>query len=133
MHNTRPMQSQQRGLSMIGFLFVILVLFFVVTLAMKLVPAYIEYFAVEKILATMGKNTGIISSSNAEIREEFRKRAGVDDVTAVTPTDIVIDRRGGTTVISTDYEFRTPLVGNVSLVADFSASSDPNAAAAQIE
>ncbi|MHB1083657.1 MAG: DUF4845 domain-containing protein [Thiobacillus sp.] len=133
MHNARLMQSQQRGLSMIGFLFVILVLFFLGTLGMKLVPAYIEYYAVEKILNTMGQNNGIASSSNAEIREEFRKRAGVDDVTAVKPTDIDIDRRGGSTVISTDYEFRTSLFGNVSLVAHFSASSDPNAAASPIE
>ena len=55
MHCTSPMQSHQRGLSMIGFLFVAVVLVFVAMLAMKLVPAYIEFFSVKKILATMGR------------------------------------------------------------------------------
>ncbi len=39
----------------------------------------------------------------------------------------------GVPVITADYEFRTKLVGNVSLVVDFSASSDPNAAPVQVE
>lgn len=132
MHTPRTLTSRQRGLSMIGFLFVILVLFFVVMLASKLIPAYVEFFAVEKILNTMGQKSETRSADNAEIREDFMKRAGVDDVTAVKPADLTIDRRGGSTVISVDYEYREKLFGNVSLVVDFSASSDPNAAA-QVE
>ena len=55
MHRARPMHSQQRGLTMIGFLFVAVILVFMAMLAMKLVPAYIEFFSVKKILATMGQ------------------------------------------------------------------------------
>ena len=133
MHCARPMQSQQRGLSMIGFLFVAIVLVFVAMLAMKLVPAYIEFFSVKKILATMGQDSDLRSKSNAEIRNDFVKRANVGYVTVVKPEDLTIDRSSGVPVISADYEFRTKLVGNVSLVVDFSASTDPNAAPAQIE
>jgi hypothetical protein len=127
------MQAQQRGLTMIGFLFVALVLVFLAMLAMKVVPAYIEFFSVKKILATMGQESDIRSKSNAEIRGDFMKRAEVGYVTVVKQEDLAIDRSSGVPVISTDYEFRTKLVGNVSLMIDFSASSDPNAAPAQIE
>lgn len=133
MHCTRPMQSKQRGLTMFGFLFVAIVLVMIAMLAMKLVPAYIEFFSVKKILATMGQESELRSKSNAEIRSDFSRRAGVGYVTVVKPEDITIDRRGGVPVISADYAFRTKLVGNVSLVVDFSASSDPNAAPPQIE
>jgi hypothetical protein len=114
MTRARPLQSQQRGLSMIGFLFVAVVL-------------------VKKILATMGQESDIRSKSNAEIRGDFERRANVGYVTVVKPEHLTIDRRGGTPVISADYEFRTKLFGNVSLVVDFSASTNPNAAPAQIE
>lgn len=133
MTRTRPMQSQQRGLSMIGFLFVAAVLVMIAMLAMKLVPAYIEFFSVKKILATMGQESDIRSKSNAEIRSDFARRANVGYVTVVKPEHLTIDRRGGTPVISADYEFRTKLFGNASLVVDFSASTNPNAAPAQIE
>lgn len=133
MTRTPPMQSQQRGLSMIGFLFVAAVLVMIAMLAMKLVPAYIEYFSVKKILATMGQEPDLRSKSNGELRSDFAKRANTGYVTVVKPEHLTIDRSGGTPVISADYEFRTKLFGNVSLVVDFSASTDPSAAPAQIE
>jgi hypothetical protein len=133
MTRTHPLQSRQRGLSMIGFLFVAAVLVVVAMLAMKLVPAYIEFFSVKKILATMGQESDFRSKSNAELRSDFAKRANVGYVTVVKPEHLTIDRRGGVPVVSADYEFRTKLVGNASLVVDFSASTNPNAAPAQIE
>ena len=133
MHRARPMQNQQRGLTMIGFLFVAFVLVMVAMLGMKLIPAYIEFYSVKKILATMGQESDLKSKSNKEIREGFSNRANVGYVTVVKPEDLSIDRHGGVPVISVEYEFRTKVVGNISLVVDFSASSDPNAAPAQIE
>jgi hypothetical protein len=127
------MPSQQRGLTMFGFLFVAVVLVFVAMLAMKLVPAYIEFFSVKKVLATMGQESDLRSKSNAELRADFSRRAGVAYVTAVKPEDLSITREGGVPVITADYTFRTKLVGNVSLVVDFNASSDPNAAPPEVE
>ncbi|MDP1862907.1 MAG: DUF4845 domain-containing protein [Thiobacillus sp.] len=133
MHRACSLQTQQRGLTMIGFLFVAFVFIVVAMLGMKLVPAYIEFFSVKKILATMGQDSELKSQSNSDIRSSFSKRAGVSYVTVVKPEDISITRPDGVPVISVQYAFRTKLVGNVSLVVDFSASSDPNATPAQIE
>jgi hypothetical protein len=131
-HPTR-LKKQQHGLTMFGFLFVAVVLVVVAMLAMKLLPAYIEFFSVKKVLATMGQESDLRSKSNAEIRDDFTRRASVAYVTVVKPEDLSVDRRSGTPVISVAYEFRAKLVGNVSLVVDFSASSDPNAAPVQVE
>ena len=75
----------------------------------------------------------IRSKSNADIRSDFVNRANVSYVTVVKPEELTIDRSSGVPVISADYEFRTKLFGNASLVVDFSASTDPSAAPAQIE
>ena len=115
---------KQRGVSMLGFMFVAIGLIIVVMLAMKLVPAYIEFFSVKKILNAMGQDSETKSMSNNEIRSSFSKRASVGYVTVVKPEDLSIDRSGGKMVISTEYEYRTPLVANISLVVDFKASSD---------
>jgi hypothetical protein len=127
------MQSRQRGLTMIGFLFVAVVLVMIAILAMKVAPAYMEFFSVKKILNTMGQEPELKSMSNADIRHDFEKRANVDYVTAVKPGDLTIDRQGAVPVVTADYTYRTQLVGNVSLVVDFSASSDPNTAAVEVE
>lgn len=131
--NFTSMQSRQRGLSMVGFLFVAAVLVAMAMLAMKLVPAYVEFFSVKKILNTMGRESDLRSKGNAEIRNDFARRADVGYMTVVKPGDLTIDRSGSVPVISAEYAFRTKLFGNVSLVVDFSASSDPRAAPVQVE
>lgn len=115
---------KQRGVSMFGFMLVAIVVIIFAMLAMKLIPAYVEYFSVKKILNAMGQDSEIKSMSNADIRSAFAKRADVGYVTVVKPADINIDRSGGNLVISTEYEYRTPLVANISLIVDFKASSN---------
>jgi len=117
-------QRQQRGLSMIGLLFWGIIIVFVALVAMKLIPAYVEYFEVKRILNELGREIGDKNMSNGDIRERFGKRAMIDNITAVTPADLVISRENGQTVVSVDYAFQSPLVGNLSLLADFSASSE---------
>jgi hypothetical protein len=122
------MHPRQRGVSMIGFLLLAVVVIFFAMLAMKLVPAYIEFFSVKKILVAMAQEGDTKSMSNADLRTSFAKRANVGYVTVVKPEDLSIDRSGGNVVISVDYEYRTALIGNISLVVDFSASSNPASA-----
>ena len=133
MHRTHTMKSGQHGLSMIGFLFVAVMLVILAMLAMKVVPAYIEFFGVKKVLADMAHQSDLRNMSNGEIRNDFEKRAGVGYVEGVKGSDLRIDRRSAVPVVSADYTFRTKLVHNISLVIDFSASSDPSAAPRQIE
>ena len=115
---------KQRGVSMLGFMFIAVAVIIIAIVAMKLVPAYIEFFSVKKILNSMGQDAETKSMSNIEIRNSFSKRANVGYVTVVKPEDLSVDRSGGKMVISTEYEYRTPLVANISLVVDFKATSD---------
>ena len=133
MQRIPTLKQSQRGLTMFGFLFVAIVLVAIAMLAMKLVPAYIEFFSVKQILTSMGEGSEIKSMSNGDIRKDFSKRAGAGYVTVVKPEDLSVDRSGGVPVVTAEYEYRTKLLGNVSLVVDFSASSDPNAAPVEVE
>ena len=116
---------KQRGVSMFGFLLIAILVIIFAMLAMKLIPAYVEFFSVKKILNAMGQDSETKSMSNAEIRNSFAKRADVGYVTVVKPENLDIDRTNGSVVISTEYEYRTPLVANISLIVDFKASSNP--------
>jgi hypothetical protein len=75
MYFARTIPSSQRGVSMIGFLFFAVIAIMLAMLAMKLVPAYVEFFSVKKILNAMGQESNLRSKSNAEIRTDFSRRA----------------------------------------------------------
>ncbi len=117
-------RRQQRGVTLVGMVLWGVVIVFVALVAMKLVPAYTEFITIKKILTDIGGEAGFKNMSNAEIRDRFARRAMVDNISTVTPADLRIRREEGKTVISVEYTFQTPLVANVSLLADFSASSD---------
>ncbi|MGA7179259.1 MAG: DUF4845 domain-containing protein [Thiobacillaceae bacterium] len=117
-------RKQQHGVSLIGMLFWGIVIVFAAMLAMKLLPAYIEYFTIKKVLADIGRDPEIKTLSNSAIRDKFNKRSAIDDIHSVKPTDLDISKDGGRTVVSVDYPFQTKLVGNISLLVDFHASSE---------
>jgi hypothetical protein len=117
-------RRQQHGLTFIGFLFMGIVVVFIALLAMKLIPAYTEYFTIKKILADIGQSPNIKTMSNAEIRAMYGKRAMIDNISTVRPADLEIGREGGMSVASANYTYQTPLVGNISLLVEFSASSN---------
>jgi cell division protein FtsL len=118
-------RRQQRGLSMVGLLFWGIAIFFVALVAMKLIPAYTEFYEIKKILADIGYEMRARNMNNADIRDRYARRAMIDNISTVTPGDLKISRENGKTVVSVDYSFQTPLVGNVSLLVDFSANSSP--------
>jgi len=71
----------------------------------------------------------VVGSANAqtatvsELRNAFTKRALVDDISSVTASDLDITKENGRIVMSVTYSRKVPLVSNVSLLVDFSASS----------
>jgi hypothetical protein len=86
------------------------------------VPAYIEYRAVKNAIVKAKAEGG----TPREIQQAFDKNAGVNNVEAIAGRDLTISRDGSDTQVSFAYEKRIPLAANVSLLIDFSGTTDPS-------
>ncbi len=115
--------KRQRGLSLFGVIVVGGVAAFVLLVAFRTVPAVTEYFAVQRIVRTLAEEADN-GTPAAELRRNFDRRGQIDDVSAVSGTDLVISKPAGRTVIEVDYARRVPVVANVSLLIDFHVSSE---------
>jgi len=129
MHNHPPRQQvslkQQQGTTFLGMAIVAAAIIFIAIIGMKMAPAYIEYLSVKKVIKAMGNDTSLSSMSTKEIRQSFDKRKIIDDISSVSKEDLVIEKdEGGEMVISVDYQVQKPLMGNVTALLDFHASSD---------
>lgn len=123
MQNAQTSRKQQ-GATFLGMVIVAGGLIFIAIIGMKLVPAYIEYMSVKKVLKAMGNDASLNTMSTKEIRQSFDKRQSIDDIKSVTKEDIVIGKNeAGQTVVSVDYQVQKPLMGNVTALLDFHASS----------
>jgi hypothetical protein len=117
--------KKQQGATLIGMLFVGILVVFAAIVVMKLVPAYLEYMSIQKVLGAMDKDPALKDAKNSEVRDSYSRRAGIDNITAVKPDDLDISRDSGRLVVSAKYRVEKPLFGNVGLYIDFNASSAP--------
>ena len=117
--------KQQRGASMIGMAFIIGIILLVLVVAMKVVPAFTEFMSIKNILTNMSQGGALNGQSKSEIVSTFDKRASIDDVQSVRGQDLEIStNEAGATVVSVDYQVVRPVMGNVSALIEFSASSN---------
>ncbi|MDI1308338.1 MAG: DUF4845 domain-containing protein [Methylotenera sp.] len=116
--------KKQAGATLLGMLFVGAMLFLVAVIAMKMFPAYQEYFSVKTVLRAMNKDS-LSDMSKKDIQDSFDRRANTSYITVINGKDIVIGKNSaGETTVSAQYQVITPLFGNISVMMDFNASSD---------
>lgn len=112
----------QRGLSLIGLIFVGFVLVFVALLAMKTFTPLMDYFTVVKHLRELSRGSN--GENPKEIVTSFNNRMLIDSIDAVNGNDIEFEKRdNGTVRLSVAYEKKVELFGPVSLCFDFVATS----------
>jgi hypothetical protein len=115
------MPARQRGLSMMGFLFVSAVVLVAALIAFRLVPAYIEYFSVQKALQGALNDSPDLTKN--DVRRRVERRIGADYIDSVNASDIEVTKSNNVTTASVSWQNKLHLVGNVSLLLDFDASA----------
>lgn len=122
--NQRP--NKQAGISFLGMLFVGAFIALIAITAIRIVPSYTEFMTVKKVLKAMQQDP-LDTMTPKEIKTAFDKRASIDYISVVSSEDLSIERSdSGATVISVEYQVVRPLMGNLSVLMDFSARSDGN-------
>lgn len=117
------MKNRQSGLSLITMLIAAAVLGFLFILAMRTVPIVTEYMSVKKIINQLVDDRPGESTTVADLRRDFTRRARVDYVDSVTGNDLAIVKKGSNVEISIQYERTVPIAGNVSLLFQFDTSA----------
>ena len=114
--------QKQRGISLVSLIVTLAVVGFLAIMAAKLMPAYIEYFAVKKIFASM-EQAGDLKLSVREIRKSFETRNTIEDVKSVKGEDLEVTKEGGETVVTATWSAKVPLVANIAACLDFSVTT----------
>ena len=114
--------GNQRGVSLTGLIITLAVLGVGGVLAAKLMPAYIEFFAVKKMFASM-EQAGDLKGSVREIRRAFDTRNAIEDVKSVKGEDLEVTKEGGETVVSAAWSVKVPMMSNVSACVDFAVTT----------
>ena len=115
--------KKQTGATLMGMLFIGILLVFIALIGMKLFPAYQQYFSVKTIIRSMKQE--VSGMSKAEIIQSFDRRADAGYVTVISGKDLEIGKNAsGETSVTARYQVKTPIFGNISALMDFETSTD---------
>ena len=114
--------GKQRGITLTNALIGMVVLAFIALFVAKLLPSYIEYFAVKKILSSI-EAAGETKGTVRDIRLSFDRRNQIEGVQSVRSEDLEITKEGGEAVITASWSVKVPMVYNLSACVDFTATT----------
>ena len=112
---------KQRGLTVIGFIIVLAIAVFISYLGMRIVPLYMEYYSVVSALNGVASERGSANLSPYDIKVKVLNRLYVSYSENVKESHIKITRGNGVH-LRVAYEVRTPVMGNLDVIAKFDKS-----------
>jgi hypothetical protein len=116
------MRKNQLGVSLGGLLVGSAILIVLAMLGLKMIPSYIEFFAIKKAIAAVGEEARN-GANAAAIRRSFDNRSTIDSIDSVKAADLEITKDATGVVVSAAYRKEIPLVSNIGIYIDFSAVS----------
>lgn len=117
------MKSRQAGISLIGFLIVLLVIGFFGFMVMKLFPAYSEAMGVSKALSQEASD-GVDGKSLAEIRNQMSIKFDNQyvDEKNVPLSAITLQKGASGMELHVDYDRDIPFIYNIDFLVHFNKS-----------
>ncbi|RXR00934.1 DUF4845 domain-containing protein [Pseudoxanthomonas composti] len=114
-------RDKQQGLTLTSFVLVLAVVGFFAYVGMKLVPMYIEFYAVKTALNGLSKEPGVADMDPSKIQDLFFKRMDVDSADNIKPSNVKVERMDGGWKMTVKYEVRRDLIANLDVVGKFDA------------
>ena len=114
---------KQKGMTLTGMILVSILLIVLLLLAFKVIPVYLEYFAIEKQLKVMALDPKLRNPSRGAVEGSWAARSAVDNLRSLEGSQIEILREGDGVVFQAAYSVKVPLFKNVAACFDFEPSS----------
>jgi hypothetical protein len=120
-------KRRQRGLSFLGLIALVGILGFASVIGLKLIPIYMDAWKIDGAMNAVINDPQIHEWSRKEVINSMLKRLDIDSVEAVNYSNykesLTVTKKGKQTTINVFYRVETPLIGNLSIVAEFDKSA----------
>jgi hypothetical protein len=114
------MRHRERGVTFLGWIFILIPVGMVLYAGIRLTPKYLEYMKINRTLEQVRDEYKGDQIEARLLRAAIERRFDIEDVRVIKKDDVKITRKGtGYTVEATYYD-TVPFIANVSLLVDFS-------------
>ncbi|MGE3320322.1 MAG: DUF4845 domain-containing protein [Candidatus Berkiella sp.] len=108
-----------QGISLLGMLTAILLVCFGVMLVVKMLPPYMENYAVKDAMKDIANEPNSAQMSKAKIKDKLERRLQVESINAGIANNLVVEKKDGKMQMMLKYENRVAVFGNIDFVFKF--------------
>lgn len=114
------MRNKQSGITLIGWILLLLPVAIVLYAGIRLAPVYLNYMKVARALEQVAEEyQGDESVTAAAVRNSLEKRFDIDSVSFPDVKTLGVFRDGQTWIVQAKYEDEVPYFSQVSLLVKF--------------
>jgi cell division protein FtsL len=113
------MVSKQRGITLMSFVLVLIVIVIFAVLAMNLFPVYREGLSVQNAMKSVAEQPGAQNQTQQQLQRALQKRFDIDYVENVSAKQMQLVHDNAGNKMQLTYEVRKPMVYNLDFVAMF--------------
>ncbi|HEX4480826.1 MAG TPA: DUF4845 domain-containing protein [Rudaea sp.] len=120
------MKNRQHGITLMGFAILLIVVGFFAYAAMKLWPAYIEYYGVVKSMKVLQSEAGIETASLAQIRQKLNVQFDLQYVeeSDIPASGFQLNTQNGAHSLTITWDKDVPFIYNVDFLVHFTNTVD---------
>lgn len=115
-----PNQAKQLGLTLSGLTLALIAIGLAAVIGIQVVPALVEYQSIKTAMVD-SRNSG---NTAAEIQAAFNRQARAGYISTIRGEDLTIVKKNDDFIVSFAYDKKLHLMGPVSLLLEFSGSTD---------
>ena len=112
-------RNRQIGASSFTLLFMLIMGALAITLAIKLLPLYLDNNSVNSVINSMGEDQKLQTYQDKQIRQKIQSRLTINNIRDFDGKNIVIKRDNGLLTIDANYEKRENIFKNIDVVVSF--------------
>lgn len=117
------MHRRQRGVTAIGWLFLLLPIAIVGYAGIRLAPVYLNYMKVARSLEQLESSTSASDVTTVQgVRVALGRYFDVESVDYPKASEVSVRRDSGTWIIEAQYDDTAPLFANISMLVEFNKS-----------
>jgi Domain of unknown function (DUF4845) len=116
MTNTR---SNQRGMTMISLMVLLIFFVFVAVMLMNVLPVYMTDSTVDTVMKGLESDDAAKRTSAKSLRGLVHKRLTMNSIYSIKPEYIKIKKGRGENIVTIEYEPRGTLVGSLDYIVTF--------------
>ncbi len=113
--------QRQRGITLGGVLVFMLFIGFGAYIAARVLPAYFDYWTLQRIISNVLTQPDIKDMKESAIRTKFHKELQINNMNTVSAEDLIVDWVPNGVRLSVDFSVKQAFMGPVSLCMDFHA------------